>query len=91
MCCVFWSEPLTLALLQAAMQCLDKANKSKTPIDVENYLTNLYSTLSKDKDIHGAPWSINAVQLSDELNSLDKCFLDKLIVCMGLKDSADPR
>ena len=88
MCCVFWSEPLTLALLQAAMQCLDNANKPKTPIDIEKYLTNLYSTLSKD--IHYAPWSINAVQLSDELNSLDKCFLDKVIVCMGLRDSTDP-
>jgi hypothetical protein len=89
MCCVFWSEPRTLALLQAAMQCLAKANKPNTPTDVKEYLTNLYVTLSED--IHGAPWSINAVQLSDELNSLDKCFLGKLIVCMGLKDSADPR
>jgi hypothetical protein len=70
------------------MQCLAKANKPNTPTDVKEYLTNLYVTLSED--IHGAPWSINAVQLSDELSSLDKCFLDKVMVRMGIKDSTDP-
>ena len=70
------------------MQCLAKANKPNTPTDVKEYLTNLYVTLSED--IHSIPWSINAVQLSDELSSLDTCFLDKVMVRMGIKDSTDP-
>ena len=69
------------------MDCLDKENKiqSPSPTVVEQYLTNLYSTLSQD--IHGAPWNINAVELSDQLKAVDKCFLDKVLVRMGIKDS----
>ena len=39
-------------------------------------LHGLYSTLSED--IHGQPWNVNAVQLSDQLTPKQKCFMDEL-------------
>jgi hypothetical protein len=81
-------ESWTRALLQAAIDCLVKEKKPTTSTDIEQYLTAVYGTLSNE--IHGAPWSKNAVELSDQLNPLDKCFLIKLLVRMGFMDDTDP-
>jgi hypothetical protein len=36
------------------------------------------------EDIHGSPWTSNAAQFSDKLNSVDRQFLEALYKEMGL-------
>ena len=49
---------------------------------VKPTLESIYGTLS-DK-IHGFPWTVNAVQLSDQLSESERCFLLELCKALNL-------
>ena len=44
--------------------------------EVSKFANDLYGTLSNQ--IHGSPWDIDAVQLSDQLTDLERCVLEGL-------------
>ena len=49
---------------------------------VKPTLESIYGTLSDE--IHGYPWTVNAVQLSDQLSESEKCFLVHLCKALNL-------
>ncbi|CAE7243591.1 unnamed protein product [Symbiodinium sp. CCMP2592] len=49
---------------------------------VKPTLQSIYGTLSDE--IHGFPWTVNAVQLSDQLSSQERCFLLELCKALNL-------
>ena len=57
-------------------------NPGATNAQVSDFAQKLYSTLCEE--IHGSPWTTNAVQLSDKLAEIDRLFLLELCKVMGL-------
>ena len=53
-----------------------------TNAEVSDFAQKLYTTLCEE--IHGSPWTTNAVQLSDKLAEIDRLFLLELCKVMGL-------
>ena len=62
-----------------------KHNPKATPPsldEISDFATNLYGTLSNQ--IHGSPWEADFVELSDQLNILDRCVVMGLCKDFGL-------
>ena len=66
----------------AGLQSPSAGLQSPSADDVSDYAVTLYATLSKE--IHGTPWDTNAVQISDQLKSLDRCVVIELCKKMGI-------
>ena len=86
--------PWTKALQDVIKTCLRNQSSTASPSssatlqspsadDISNYAVTLYGTLSKQT--HGAPWDdTNAVHISDQLESLDRCVVIELCKKMGI-------
>ena len=76
---MFLGKRWTGALKTIISDCLSNQKSTQT---VSKCAVNLYGDLSNE--IHGSPWDLNAIQISDQLDALDKCILEKICREMGI-------
>ncbi len=77
-----WTDELKKAIEGCLITHQSKLNP--TGKDISEYAEKLYGSLSSD--IHGTPWSTNAVQLSSDLSPMDRCVMLGLFKEMGIVD-----
>lgn len=77
-----WTDELKRTIKDCFVN--NKINMAPTGKDISKYAETLYGSLSSD--IHGTPWSTNAVQLSSDLSPMDRCVMLGLFKEMGIVD-----
>ena len=76
---MFLGKRWTGALKTIISDCLSNQKSTQT---VSKCAVKLHGDLSNK--IHGSPWDLNAIQISDQLDALGKCILEKICREMGI-------